>query len=129
EDARVMLLLGKAALGRGLPLEHFAFPTAGIPDYHAIGPEIERAMVYAVVRQESTFNPHAISSARAMGLMQVTPATGRYVASKFGATYSEKRLLDDPNYNVQLGAAELGDVIKQYRGSYILACAGSNAGR
>jgi soluble lytic murein transglycosylase-like protein len=43
--------------------------------------------------------------------------------------YDEKRLLDDQTYNVQLGAAELGDLIKYYRGSYILAFAGYNAGR
>jgi soluble lytic murein transglycosylase len=128
-DARAMLLLGKAALGRGLPLEYFAFPTLGIPEYKAIGPEIEPAVVYSIVRQESTFNPRTISSARAMGLMQVTPAAGRYVANKFGATYDEKRLLDDQSYNVQLGAAELGDLIKDYRGSYILSFAGYNAGR
>ena len=38
KDARAMALLGKAALGRGLALDHYAFPTVGIPDYHAIGP-------------------------------------------------------------------------------------------
>ena len=64
-----------------------------------------------------------------MGLMQVTPAAGRYVAKKFGAPYDEKRLLDDQIYNVQLGAAELGDLVKDYRGSYILSFAGYNAGR
>src|SRR5262249_55206484 len=58
---------------------------------------------------------------------QVTPAAGRSVANKFGAPYDEKRLLSD--YNVQLGAAELGDLVKYYRGSYILSFAGYNAGR
>ena len=61
--------------------------------------------------------------------MQVTPAAGRSVAKKFGVPYDEKRLLDDQTYNVQLGAAELGDLIKYYRGSYILAFASYNAGR
>jgi soluble lytic murein transglycosylase len=129
KDARAMLLLGKAALGRGLPLEHYAFPTVGIPDYHAIGPAIEPAVVYAIARQESTFNPRTVSSARAMGLMQVTPAAGRYIAKKFGASYDEKRLLSDQSYNVQLGAAELGDLYAYYRGSHILTFAGYNAGR
>jgi peptidoglycan lytic transglycosylase len=129
KDARAMVLLGKAALGRGLPLEHFAFPTAGIPHYRAIGPEVESGIVYAIARQESSFNPRAISSARAVGLMQMTPAAGRYVANKFGARYDEKRLLIDQTYNVQLGAAELGDLINYYRGSYILSFAGYNAGR
>jgi soluble lytic murein transglycosylase len=129
KDARAMLLLGKAALGRELPLEHFAFPTVGIPDYRAIGPHVEPAIVYAIARQESTFNPRIVSSARAMGLMQVTPAAGRYVAKKFGVPYDESRLLSDQIYNVQLGTAELGDLVKDYRGSYILSFVGYNAGR
>jgi soluble lytic murein transglycosylase len=129
KDARAMLLLGKGALGRGLPFDHYAFPSVGIPDYRAIGPAIEPPVVYAIARQESTFNPRTVSSARAMGLMQVTPEAGRYVAKKFGAAYDEKRLLSDQTYNVQLGAAELGDLYVDYRGSYILTFVGYNAGR
>ena len=129
KDARAMLLLGKSALARGLALDHYAFPTVGIPEYRAIGPEIEPSVVYAIARQESTFNPKTVSSAKAMGLMQVTPAAGRYVAKKFGASYDEKRLLSDQTYNVQLGAAELGDLYVDYRGSHILTFAGYNAGR
>jgi soluble lytic murein transglycosylase len=64
-----------------------------------------------------------------MGLMQVTPEAGRYVAKKFGASFDEKRLLGDQTYNVQLGAAELGDLYVDYRGSHILTFAGYNAGR
>jgi soluble lytic murein transglycosylase len=124
-----MVLLGKSALGRGLPLDHYAFPTIGIPPYHAIGPAIEPAVVYAIARQESTFNPKTVSSARAMGLMQVTPEAGRYVSRKFGAAYDEKRLMSDQSYNVQLGAAELGDLYVDYRGSHILTFVGYNAGR
>jgi len=128
-DARGMVLLGKAALGRGLPLEHFAFPSVGIPDYRAIGPEVEPGIVYAIARQESSFNQRAISSAGAVGLMQVTPDAARSVATKFRVAYDEKRLLDDQTYNVQLGAAALGDLIKYCRGSYILSFVGYNAGR
>jgi soluble lytic murein transglycosylase len=64
-----------------------------------------------------------------MGLMQVTPEAGRYVTKKFGAAFDEKRLLGDQTYNVQLGAAELGDLYVDYRGSHILTFAGYNAGR
>ena len=60
KDARAMLLLGKAALARGLPLEHYAFPTVGIPEYRPIGPVVEPAIVYAIARQESTFNPKTV---------------------------------------------------------------------
>ncbi len=61
--------------------------------------------------------------------MQVTPEAGRYVAKKFNVTYDQTRLLHDNVYNMQIGAAELGDDIAAYNGSYILAFAGYNAGR
>lgn len=129
EDPRGMLLVGKLALARGYPLEHAAFPTVGLPAFTPIGPEVEPALVYSIARQESWFNPKTVSSANAMGYMQVTPAAGKYIAKKFNVTYDEKRLLNDQVYNMQMGAAELGDVIKDYRGSYILAFAAYNAGR
>jgi soluble lytic murein transglycosylase len=129
KDARGMLLVGKLALARGYPLEHAAFPTVGVPDYEPVGPPVEPAIVYSIVRQESWFNPKTVSSANALGLMQVTPPAGRYVAKKFNVTFDQKRLLSDMTYNVQMGAAEIGDVIKDYRGSYILAFAAYNAGR
>jgi soluble lytic murein transglycosylase len=128
-DARAMLLLGKTALGRGLPLDHHAFPTIGLPHYTAIGPEVEPAIVYAIARQESAFNPQTVSTANALGLMQVTPEAGRYIAKTYGVRFDQKRLLHDNVYNVQMGAAELGGNIEAYRGSYILAFAAYNAGR
>jgi soluble lytic murein transglycosylase len=128
-DARATLLVGKSALARGLPLEHYAFPIIGIPEYRAVGPEVEPAIVYAIARQESIFNQRTVSTAKALGLMQVTAEAGRYVAKKFNVAFDNKRLLSDPIYNVQMGAAELGDLIVDYRGSYILAFAGYNAGR
>jgi soluble lytic murein transglycosylase len=129
KDARATLLVGKSALARGLPLEQYAFPTIGIPEYRAVGPEVEPAIVYAIARQESIFNQRTVSTAKALGLMQVTAEAGRYVAKKFNVAFDGKRLLSDPIYNVQMGAAELGDLIVDYRGSYILAFVGYNAGR
>jgi soluble lytic murein transglycosylase len=129
QDARALLLLGKGALGRGYPFDHYAFPTFGLPRYSAIGPEVGREIVYAIARQESAFNPRDRSAANAIGLMQVTPSAGREMARKFNVSYDERRLINDQVYNMQLGAAELGDVIEGYRGSYILAFAGYNAGR
>jgi soluble lytic murein transglycosylase len=129
KDPRGMLLLGKLALARGYALDHAAFPNIGVPHYTPVGPPVEPAVVYSIVRQESWFNPKTVSSANALGLMQVTPPAGRYVSQKFKVKFDQKRLLSDQSYNVQLGSAELGDVIKDYRGSYILAFAAYNAGR
>ena len=129
DDASCALLIGKGALGRGHPFDHYAFPTFGLPRYSSIGPEVEPAVVYSIARQESAFNPRDVSSANALGLMQVTPEAGRYVAKKFNVTFDQKRLLHDNVYNMQIGAAELGDDIAAYNGSYIMAFAGYNAGR
>jgi soluble lytic murein transglycosylase len=128
-DARGMLLLGKAALNRGLPFDFYAYPVNGIPPFKSIGPEVEQSIVYAIARQESAFNPAVVSPAQAYGLMQVTPDAGRYVCKRHGATFDLNRLKNDPVYNASLGAAELGGLIEDYRGSYIMTFAAYNAGR
>jgi soluble lytic murein transglycosylase len=128
-DARGMLHLGKAALARGLPLDYYAFPTVGVPRYSPIGPGIDNAMLFAIIRQESMFDPSDWSAAHAMGLMQVTPEAGRDTCKRFGCTYDVKRLRTDMPYNLQVGAAELGGVMQDYRNNYALAFAAYNAGR
>ena len=128
-DARGMLLLGKAALNRGLPFDFYAYPVMGIPPFKSIGPEVEQSIVYAITRQESAFNPNDVSPAQAYGLLQVTPGAGKYVCKKYGAGFDLARLKNDPAYNAALGAAELGGLIEDYRGSYIMTFAAYNAGR
>ena len=128
-DARGMLQLGKAALNRGLPFDVYAYPSTGLPHYRPIGPEVDPSVVFAIARQESGFNPKVVSPAQAYGLMQVTPAAAKYVTRKYGATYDLGRLKNDSVYNTTLGAAELGGLLADYRGSYIMSFAAYNAGR
>ena len=127
-DARATLLVGKIALGRGMPFERYAFPDFGVPNYQQIGPQVARCVVYSIVRQESAFNPRVISSAHAIGLMQVTPDAGRDTARRFNVSFNQRRLMADVAYNAQLGTAELGHDIATWRGSYILAFVAYNAG-
>ncbi len=127
-DARAVLLIGKPSLSRGYPMERFAFPNFGVPNYQPIGPQVEACVVYSIVRQESAFNPRVVSSANAIGLMQVTPAAGRDTAKRFGVIFDQRRLMNDVVYNAQLGSAELGNDIASWRGSYILAFSAYNAG-
>ena len=129
DDARAMLLLGKAALNRGFAFDIYAFPTNGIPEFRMVGPNVDKSVVFAIARQESAFNPRAVSSANALGLMQVLPGTGKQIAKKFGFPFDRNRMLSDAAYNAQMGAAELGDVLEAYRGSYILSFVAYNAGR
>jgi soluble lytic murein transglycosylase len=128
-DARGMMLLGKSALNRGLPFDFYAYPVNGIPPFKSIGPDVEQSIIFAIARQESAFNPAVVSPAQAYGLMQVTPDAGKYVCKKYGANFDLNRLKTDPVYNAALGAAELGGLIEDYRGSYIMTFAAYNAGR
>ena len=128
-DAQAMLAIGKTALARGLPTEQHAFPEIGVPSYRPIAPPIDKCMVYSIVRTESAFDQRDKSPAKAVGLMQVTPEAGRDTAKRFGVTYDWKRLVSDPVYNMQMGAAEISALFKEYTGSYIMTFAGYNAGR
>ena len=128
-DARAMLLIGKTALARGFAMEQYAFPDIGVPPYSAIGPQLDRCIVYSIARTESAFDQRDMSPAKAVGLMQVTPEAGRDTAKRFGVAYDWKRLVSDPVYNTQMGAAEVAGLLQEYSGSYILTFAGYNAGR
>jgi soluble lytic murein transglycosylase len=128
-DARAMLELGKTALGRGLAVDHYAFPTIGIPQHTPIAPDVDRTVIYSVARTESAFDQRDKSSANAVGLMQVTPEAARDTAKRFGVAYDWDRMVSDPVYNTQMGAAELSALLKEYSGSHIMTFAGYNAGR
>ena len=128
-DARVMLEVGKSALARGLALDHYAFPTIGIPEHKQVAPAIETSVIYSVARTESAFDQTDKSPANAVGLMQVTPEAGRDTAKRFGLTYDWDKMVSDPVYNTQMGAAELSALLSEYRGNQIMAFAGYNAGR
>ncbi len=127
-DPHAMVFLGRFGYARGLQLDYYAYPTFGLPDYKPIAPPIEQAVAYSIVRQESDFDQSEISSAQAMGLMQVTPEAGRDTARRFKVTYDGTKLRKDPVYNMQMGAAELSNLLHYYRGSYLLTFAGYNAG-
>ena len=128
KDARAMLLLAESAVRRGLPFDYYAYPVTGLPDYKPIAPPVGRAVAYSIARQESRFYQNVVSSAHAMGLMQVTPAAGKDTAKRFKVRYSRHRLLTDPVYNMQMGAAELSRLLHYLKGNYLLTASAYNAG-
>ena len=127
-DARAQVGIGKAALQRGFPLDMAAYPVTGIPDFDVLGDPMERAIVHAIARQESAFDPTAMSHAGARGLMQMMPATARETARRAGLPFDWEKLGQDPLYAARMGAAHLNDLLKEWRGSYILTFAAYNAG-
>ncbi len=126
-EYQIALQIGKAAAVRGMPVDSLAFPTSAIPA-SAKMPRVEKSVVYAVARQESAFNPAAISRAGARGLLQLMPTTALHVAKSLGLGYSKARLTSDPAYNATLGAAHLGDLVDNFGGSYVMTFAAYNAG-
>ena len=122
------LQIGKNAAARGLPVDNLAFPIGAIPDSARTG-KVDKALVYAVARQESAFHPGAVSRAGAKGLLQLMPTTAKQVAKRAGVAYSESKLTSDPAYNVTLGAHYLGQRLGDFNGSYILTFAAYNAGK
>ncbi|MBM3625024.1 MAG: lytic transglycosylase domain-containing protein, partial [Alphaproteobacteria bacterium] len=127
-DAKLSLVYGKAASYRGIALDDVAFPAYGVPDFDALPGSASRSIVFAVARQESAFDPRAVSSAGAMGLMQMIASTARHTASMRGVSFDISRMLKDPPFNAQLGAAHLGILLGEYRGAYLLTFAAYNAG-
>jgi soluble lytic murein transglycosylase len=124
---RTAVRSAKAGIRRGIVAEA-AFPLMSIPPEARGTGRPEPALIHAITRQESEFDPQAVSPAGARGLMQVMPATAKLVASRIGAPYDRTRLLTDPAYNVTLGSAYLGELIESFGGSYVLAIASYNAG-
>lgn len=127
-DARAQVGIGKAALQRGFPLDITAYPVSGIPDFDVLGDPMERAIVHAIARQESAFDPTAMSGAGARGLMQMMPATARETARRASLPFDWEKLGKDPLYAARMGAAHLNDLLREWRGSYILTFAAYNAG-
>lgn len=127
-DRKLSLRIAKSAALRNIVLTDYAYPTEAMPKWTHRGPPVETALVYGLSRQESEFDPQALSPAGARGLMQLMPRTARMVAGQVGLPYSPAKLTD-PVYNATLGAAHLGDLVQnEFSGSYIMSIAAYNAG-
>ncbi|MFT8244397.1 transglycosylase SLT domain-containing protein [Roseomonas sp. BN140053] len=88
----------------------------------------EPALVQSISRQESNFDPSAVSPSNARGLMQLLPGTAADVARKNGIPHQLAWLTTDPQHNTKLGALYLGDMLARFGGNPVLAAAAYNAG-
>jgi tetratricopeptide (TPR) repeat protein len=85
-------------------------------------------LILAIIRQESAFQPWAISPSDAQGLMQILPSTGRFIYQQWGKTNFSHQNLFDPNLNISLGVWYFNYLWHRFNQSIILALAGYNAG-
>ena len=86
------------------------------------------SLANGISRQESSFDPYAISHAGARGMMQLMPGTAREQAGKMGLGYDSYKLISDPNYNVTIGSAYFQRMLNIWDGNVPLAVASYNAG-
>jgi len=91
---------------------------AGIDPYFAL----------AIMREESHFDPQALSSSKAMGLMQLMPATAKFVAQKKKIKLNQKDEIFNPELNIRLGTLYLGSLSDRFKSELIHTSGSYNAG-
>ncbi|MBB4660298.1 lytic transglycosylase domain-containing protein [Parvularcula dongshanensis] len=101
------------------PLRAGLYP---VPDYAPNGGfEIDRALLFALIRQESKFMTHARSRVGAAGLMQLMPRTAAHVGGDRSLMRSTSRASDklyEPGYNMQLGQSYVAELLSRHNGGH-----------
>jgi soluble lytic murein transglycosylase len=104
----------------------FPLPYATAIRKNAARQSVDPMLVAGLIRQESTFEPNAVSRAKAVGLMQILPKTARRLARSMRLPFSRAKLLQ-PEYNLELGTKYLADLLKTF-GNTEAALAAYDAG-
>jgi soluble lytic murein transglycosylase len=91
--------------------------------------EVDPFVVAGLVRQESEFDPNAVSRARALGLTQVMPATGRELSRRIGVRRFNSSMLFVPDFNLRLGTYYIRNLLNSLNGKWEAALASYNGGR
>ena len=100
----------------------------GLPHFlSSVSPSLW-SLAHGISRQESSFDPYAVSHAGARGMMQLMTGTAREQAGKMGVGFDSSRLISDPSYNVMLGSAYFQRMLNIWDGNVPLAVASYNAG-
>ena len=90
--------------------------------------DIPPAYVASVILAESSYDPEAVSSVNAQGLMQLLPSTAEWIAGKLGETYAEGSLFN-PETNIRYGCWYLGFLMQRYHGDMRLSSSAYHAGQ
>jgi soluble lytic murein transglycosylase len=89
--------------------------------------DVDPALVWAIIRQESVFGPDVTSQADARGLMQIIPSTGRALAREVGIEDLSPEDLYDPGLNIRLGTRYAAQLLRRFKKIDLVAAA-YNAG-
>jgi len=119
DAARVMNMKGEVFIKEAFPAMYRKH----------INDNIEPSIAWAIMRRESGFNYKAVSTAGALGLMQLMPKTAKQIAKEHKIKFCRANsLLEKPPLNVQIGTALLKKLLSYYNGVYPFAIAAYNAG-
>jgi soluble lytic murein transglycosylase len=124
----ISVRLAKTASYAGASMPQFTHPMVTLPSYPGPGTAPDPALVLGLIRQETEFDPYAISRAGARGLMQMMPASAKQAAHEANLPYRPDALLTDTSYNIDLGMTEYHSHVDRFGGSWVLAIAAYNAG-
>ncbi len=128
EDKKAIMIVERKVYNGGIPSKEIAeilYPLR----YNDVIDElsVDKYLLLALIREESHFDPVAVSPANAIGLTQIIPSTGKQIAKEMGLRFSMS-LLFDPVMNIKMGAYYLKKCLKIFGGEKILALAAYNAG-
>lgn len=122
------MLASQAQAADGRPRDYARFP---VPRLEPLGGwRADPALVYGLARQESNFDPNALSPAGARGLMQVMPSTAAFITGDANLREGGQRRLHDPGFSLELGQRYLLHLSGQenVKGDLIRLLAAYNAG-
>lgn len=118
--------------GNGIPRRFWEilFPLNYWPQIQAAAAkeDVDPYVVASIIRQESGFEPHTVSNAGAVGLMQIMPHEAEQLATRAGMSGMTRERLFDPEANIQVGATEYAQKLALMHGNAFLAIASYNAG-
>jgi soluble lytic murein transglycosylase len=83
--------------------------------------------LYTIMQKESAYNPHDVSYADAIGLLQMIPPTSKKVAEHVGVAYTDD-VLYDPDGNIRFGAWYIGHLLHKFKGQIAIGAGSYNAG-
>ncbi len=108
-----------------------AFPMGYQSVIQSFAPKhVDPFLVAGLIREESLYHARVVSPVGAIGLMQLMPETAKKVGRQLGLqdSDSDRKSLDEPNRNIQLGTHYLGQLLNEFQGNIIYAVAAYNAG-
>lgn len=125
----LVFILFLASNAQHIGRQYYPFPHQEMVFHYARQHSIDPYMLAALIKTESGFRPEAESPKGALGLMQIMPATGQWIAGQIGVTDFNPQRLREPEINLMMGTWYLAYLLQEFNDDLIIALAAYNGGR